>query len=120
MHLIIERASRYPRVPLIRKSIFARNDPFSQPKAPSDDSSPWYEAVRVGKNKLGSMVKDMCIDAGIPPRTNHSLRATGATALFQSNLPEQIIQKTTGHRSLDGLRMYECVSTRQQQAVSGS
>ena len=29
MHLIIERASRYPWVPLIRKSIFARNDPFS-------------------------------------------------------------------------------------------
>ena len=85
-----------------------------KPKAPSDDSSPWYEAVRVGKNKLGSMVKDMCIDAGIPPRTNHSLRATGATALFQSNVPEQIIQKTTGHRSLDGLRMYERVSTKQQ------
>ena len=29
VHLIIERASRYPQVPLIRKSIFARNDPFS-------------------------------------------------------------------------------------------
>ena len=27
--LIIERASRYPPVPLIRNSIFARNDPFS-------------------------------------------------------------------------------------------
>ena len=29
VHLIIEHASRYPRVPLIRKSFFARNDPFS-------------------------------------------------------------------------------------------
>ena len=29
MHLIIERALRYPRVPLIRNSIFAQNDPFS-------------------------------------------------------------------------------------------
>ena len=27
--LIIERASRYPPVPLIRNSIFAQNDPFS-------------------------------------------------------------------------------------------
>ena len=30
VHLIIERASRYPRVLLIRNSIFAWNDPFSQ------------------------------------------------------------------------------------------
>ena len=33
MHLIIERASRYPRVPLIRNSIFARNVPFSQTRS---------------------------------------------------------------------------------------
>ena len=28
VHLIIERASHYPQVPLIRNSNFARNDPF--------------------------------------------------------------------------------------------
>ena len=33
MHLIIERASRYPRVPLIRNSIFAQNVPFSQTRS---------------------------------------------------------------------------------------
>ena len=64
------------------------------------------------------MVKDMCVEAGMPQRSNHSLRATGATSLFQSNVPEHIIQKTTGHRSTCALRMYERVSTEQQQAVS--
>ena len=33
VHLIIERASCYPRVPLIRNSIFARNVPFSQTRS---------------------------------------------------------------------------------------
>ena len=43
----------------------------------------------------------MCIDAGLPPRTNHSLRATGATTRFQAEVPERIIEKTTGHMSLE-------------------
>ena len=64
------------------------------------------------------MVKDMCAEAGLAPKTNHSLRATGATCLFQSHVPERIIQKTTGHQSLESLRTYERVSTEQHQAVS--
>ena len=39
------------------------------------------------------MVSDMCKDANFPRKTNHSLRAIGATALFQSNIPEKIIKK---------------------------
>ena len=62
---------------------------YCRPKAstPADDTTPWYDAAPVGKNKLSRMVSDMCADAGIPRRTNHSLRATGATTLFQSNVP---------------------------------
>ena len=33
-------------------------------------------------------------------------------------MPERIIQKTTGHRSLESLRTYERISTEQHQAVS--
>ena len=62
-------------------------------KPPADESSPWYEDCPVGKNKLGSFVSEMCSEAGIPRKTNHSLRATGATTLFQSKVPEKIIQK---------------------------
>ena len=63
------------------------------------------------------MVRDMCDDVGIPRKTNHSLRATGTTTLFQNNVQENI-QKTTGHWSTSALRMYEHISAEQHQAVS--
>ena len=94
---------------------------YCRPKAstPADETThPWYEAAPVGKNKLSRMVSEMCEDAGIPRRTNHSLHATGVTALFQSSVPEKIIQKTTGHHSFKALRMYEHMSDKQHQALS--
>ena len=89
-----------------------------KPKTPANPDAPWYEDCPVGKNKLGSYVSEMCAEAGISRNTNHSLRATGATSLFQSEVPEKIIQKTTGHRSLEALRKYERTSQEQYQAVS--
>ena len=38
----------------------------------------WYSSQPCGENKLGSMVKEMCTQAGIYGKTNHSLRATGS------------------------------------------
>lgn len=61
------------------------------------------------------MVKDMCWEAGIEQKTN---RATGATAMFQANVPDKIIQKTTEHHSIEVLHSYERVFTQQHQAVS--
>ena len=56
----------------------------------------------------------MCEDAGDPGnKTNHSLRATGASALFQAGVPEQVIQERTGHMSVAGLRHYERVTDTQ-------
>ena len=49
---------------------------------------------------------------------NHSLRATGTTALFSAGIPECIIQKRTDHRCLDALRTYERVTPAQEQAVA--
>ena len=93
---------------------------YLRPKAttPADLSLPWYEEAAVGKNTLSAMVKEMCAEAGIGGKTNHSLRATGASAMFQANVPKKIIQKTTGHRSIEALHSYERVSTEQQKAVS--
>ena len=51
-------------------------------------------------------------------KTNHSLRATGATTLFEKGISEKIIQERTGHRSLEALRIYEHTNTAQHQAVS--
>ena len=61
----------------------------------------------------------MCSVAGISGhKTNHSLRATGATAMYESGAPEKLIQERTGHRSLEALRSYERTSAQQHQAVS--
>lgn len=60
-------------------------------------------------------MKEMSVEAGFQEmKTNHSLRATGATTLFNAGLPEKIIQKNTGHRSLEALRKYERVSVEQE------
>ena len=59
----------------------------------------------------------MCQEAGIPPKTNHSLQATGVTALFNANVLEKMIRDVTGHRS-NLLQLYEHPTLQQKQAVS--
>ena len=50
------------------------------------------------KNKLTYMVMNMCEDASLRKKTNHYLHLTAATALFEANVPEKLIQEHTGHR----------------------
>jgi len=60
----------------------------------------------------------MCERAGVECKSNHSLRATGASEMFGANLPEIFIQSRTGHCSLEALQLYERPSHEQHQAVS--
>ena len=86
---------------------------------PSEPSAPWYSAIPVGKHTLNDKVKRMCKAAGIEGNTtNHSLRATGATRMYRSGVPEKVIQERTGHRSLEGLRSYNRSNEQQHQAAS--
>ena len=60
----------------------------------------------------------MCQQAGIlEKKTNHSLRASGASALFNAGVPEKLIRDVTGHRS-NALLLYERQNIEQKQAVS--
>ena len=43
--------------------------------------------------------------------TNHSLRQSCATRLYEAGMPEQVIVETPGHRSCDGVREYKCASS---------
>ena len=61
---------------------------YCRPKSTAPVRGPWYDSVAVCRNTLSSLVKTMCIDAGIPARTNHSLCATGAIALFKDSEEE--------------------------------
>lgn len=87
-------------------------------KVPSGANAAWFLIQPVGCNTLASMVKSMCSQIGVTSKTNHSLRATGATRLFEANVPEKLIQERTGHKSTDALRRYECTSVIQQKSVS--
>lgn len=102
------------------KYAFEKDILFVRPKAnkPSSSEVPWYESAAVGKNSLATMIREMCKEGGVGKKTNHSLRASGTTAMFQNNVPERVIQSVTGHRSLEALRSYERVSMAQHTEVS--
>lgn len=51
-------------------------------------------------------------------KTNHSLKATAATRLFQAGIDEQLIMEKTGHRSLEGVRSYKRTNIKQQENIS--
>ena len=62
--------------------------------------SNWFSKQPVGKQTLAKKVVSMCQTAGIAGhRTNHSLRSTAATRLYETGADEQIICEITGHRS---------------------
>ena len=89
------------------------------PKKPSDNGAPWFSSVPLGKNKLAQFVKEMCKEAGISGnKTNHSLRATGATAMFAAGVPEKLVKSVTGHKSTKALELYERPTVEQEKAVS--
>ena len=51
-----------------------------------------FSAVPIGRNKLDRMVKDIFAEANISGKTNHSLRATGATQIYNHGIREKTIQ----------------------------
>ena len=69
------------------------------------DEVPWFTLQVLGRNTLGSMVKKMFEQIGVEGKTNHSLRATGATRLFEANVPEKLIKEKTGLRNVESLRL---------------
>lgn len=81
----------------------------------------WYSKQYLGHNTLKKMVSEIMQEGGcggLGKFTNHSLRATTATRLYQANVDEQLIAEQTGHKSLDSLRRYKRTSPEQRQIVS--
>ena len=67
----------------------------------------WYCDQPYGVNKVSSTVKKLCKSAGLKGKfTNHSLRATSASRMYQSDVPEQVIKEVTGHKS-DCVKIYK-------------
>ncbi|CAC5407040.1 unnamed protein product [Mytilus coruscus] len=67
----------------------------------------------VSKANAGT-VKRLCTSIGLTGnRTNHSLRASAATRLYNAGIEEQRVAETTGHRS-NAVRVYKRTSADQQ------
>ena len=93
--------------------------PFYLQPAVKPTSKCWYTSRPLGHNTLTKTMARLCATAGIEGfKTNHSLRATTATRLYQSGVDEQLVMERTGHRSLEGVRSYKRSSDEQREALS--
>ena len=82
-------------------------------------STCWFSATPLGHYSLGRTISCICKEADIGGyKTNHFLRATAATRLYQSGVDEQLVMERTGHRSLEGVCSYKRTSDTQCQALS--
>ena len=90
-----------------------------KPLAKPDDKGYWFSSQAVGHNTLSITVKRLCQAAQIEgPFTNHSLRATAATRLFEANVNEKLIMQQTGHSTTSGVRSYEHVGEKLKTVTS--
>ena len=56
-------------------------------------------------NKLKTFMPDIAAESGLGVHyTNHSLRATAVTRMYNTGVPEKLIAEKSGHKSLKALR----------------
>ena len=69
-------------------------------------------------NKLKGIVPELSAKSGcVVHYTNHSLRATAMTRMFNKGVPEKVIAERSGHRSLQAMRNYEHPSVELERAA---
>lgn len=88
-------------------------------KAPPSKSVSSFANQQVGINVLKNILPELSEKSGIQVRhTNHSLRATAITWMFNGQVDEEVIAETSGHISLKALRTYEHTCKEKLQNVS--
>ena len=86
---------------------------------PKTKENIWYYKKAAGRETLGNVVKKVMGEAGFDGHfTNHSLQRSCATNLYDNGVPEQVIQGTTGHRSVEGVRAYKRTSSAKRRKMS--
>ena len=92
---------------------------YLKPKVNHKSDGCWYNARAVGHNILAGTVKRLCQEAGLTGHfTNHSLRSTAATRLFEAGVDEQLIMLRTGHSTTSGVRSYKRVGEKLRSITS--
>ena len=78
----------------------------------------WYGREVMGTNRIKEVVKLLLNDAKIDGYfTNHSLRRTGGSRLFQAGVEQKLVKEVTGHCS-DALDCYQITSEQQREMLS--
>ena len=78
------------------------------------DSLTWYTKEILGKNTIGDMMKNISKKAGLGKTyTNHCVRATTVTSLYQNGVDAQTICSITKHKNEGTLKHY--ISSRSDQ-----
>ena len=82
-------------------------------------NKPCFVNNRVGVNLLKNILPELSKRSGCSVRyTNHSLRATAITHMFNSGVPEKLIAENSRHKSMKALRCYERTSSDQHKGIS--
>ena len=119
----VEKPERYP-VKLYKKYIShvpseTSDNSFYLRPLPKPKGNIWYYKKAAGRETLANVVKKVMGKAGFDGHfTNHSLRRNCVTNLYDNGVPEQVIQETTGHRSVEGVRAYKRTSSAMKRKIS--
>ncbi|CAC5423579.1 unnamed protein product [Mytilus coruscus] len=78
----------------------------------------WYADQPIGRHSLANIEASICQEAGIGGyRTNHSLRPSAATRMYDAGVDEQLICEVTGHRS-NAVRNYKRTNEKQKRKIN--
>ena len=78
----------------------------------------WYANQVLGQHKIQEVVKNLLKNAKLDGFfTNHSLRRSGTTRLFQAGVSRKLIKEFTGHSS-DAVDKYSITSEEQRESIS--
>jgi integrase len=104
-----------------RPSDFKDDSLFLRPKAKLSASGTGFDRKAVGEQWLKTFVRDLAIRAGLdnPQRfTNHSLKKTLITRMFDAGIDEKSVMLQSGNRSSKSLQQYRTGSLTSQLATS--
>ena len=104
----------YCHLPLKRKCSAL----YLRPKKVFNKGDVWFQDSPIRINKLQNTIKNIIKEAALLGNyTNHSLRSTATTRLYQGGVEEQVICELTGHRSL-AVRSYKHTHNLQKECAS--
>jgi hypothetical protein len=66
-----------------------------------------FDNQPLGVNNIVLLMQQLCCLVGLPPRSNHGLRATGPTIAHHAGISDKETMAFTRHESTDGLRSYQ-------------